>query len=346
MAETPVTQGTTELEPEGAMGFLDHLEELRQRIFNIAIFLVVAFLVCWGFSKPIYNFLSVPVSEELSKAKFMAVKATSRVQELKELENGKVVTFIFEKGVTVEKINIPTGTTVQAKIIRDPGQPIRMVTIQPIVIGKRILPEGFQLPSDLLPPDADPASQLVVHTVQGAFNLYVKVAFYAAIFFSIPYILYQIYIFVSPGLYEHEKSYVWPVIIMGTFFFLLGSTFGYYIAFPRACDFLIGEAENFQPFIEANEYFDLIITIIMGLGLVFEIPTVVYFLARLGLVTAGFLLKIWRFAVVAIMILAAVLSPTSDIPNMMIFAVPMLGLYYFSVGIAFVFNRPRREVAS
>jgi len=209
------------------------------------------------------------------------------------------------------------------------------------------VPEGFALPSaELLAAAPDPLGQLVVHTVQGAFNLYIKVAFYAAIFFSIPFALYQLYAFVAPGLYRHERAYVYPVLILGTGFFLLGAAFGYYIAFPRACLFLLDTAKDFQPMIEVNEYFDLIITIVLGLGIVFELPTVVFVLARLGLVTAGFLLRIWRLAVMIILVLAAIISPTSDIPNMMIFAVPMLALYFLSVGIAYVFGRPREADAS
>lgn len=346
MSDTVALKSTTEEEPEleGTMGFLEHLDELRQRIFYAAAFIMVTFVVCWAFSKPLYNFLSKPVTDALRDARLRKISSTENLATPAALADGATITFVFNSAVTVGKdVIIPAGTALQTRIARDPKGNRILVTTQTLIVGGHVLPEGFQLPvADVLTNTVDPNSQLVVHTVQGAFNLYVKVAFYGAVFFSIPFILYQIYAFVAPGLYPHERKYVWPILGMATFFFLLGSAFGYYIAFPRACQFLIGEAENFQPYIEVNEYFDLIITIVLGLGLVFEIPTIVFLLARIGLVTAGLLLKIWRVAILIIFILAAVISPTSDIPNMMVFAIPMLGLYYLSVGIAYFCGKARQ----
>ena len=101
-------------------------------------------------------------------------------------------------------------------------------------------------------------------------------------------------------------------------------------------------AGNFQPLINADEYFDLILFIMLGLGLVFQIPTVTYFLARLGLMTAGTLIKFWRYALIGIFIVAAVVSPTADIPNLLVFAAPMIALYVVSVGIAWIFYKKRQ----
>jgi sec-independent protein translocase protein TatC len=128
---------------------------------------------------------------------------------------------------------------------------------------------------------------------------------------------------------------------MGTLFFLLGAAFGYYIAFPRAALWLLELGSGFRPLIKANEYFDLIIIIVLGLGTVFQIPTITFFLARLGLVTPQQMIRPWRYALVGIAVLAAVISPTGDIPNMLVFALPMLVLYAFSIGIAWVFGKPR-----
>jgi sec-independent protein translocase protein TatC len=150
--------------------------------------------------------------------------------------------------------------------------------------------------------------------------------------------------FVAPGLYPHEKKYAWPIIVMASAFFLTGCSFAYYIAFPRAANFLLGVAAggNLRPLVTADDYFDLIIMIMLGLGIVFEIPTVTFFGSRLGLISPGFLLKVWRYAVIGIFIIAAVLSPTTDIPNLLVFAAPMLLLYFVSVGIAWVFHRKRQ----
>jgi sec-independent protein translocase protein TatC len=210
-----------------------------------------------------------------------------------------------------------------------------------------VIPAGFTVPRELVKATAalkGPDGQLVVGNVQGAFNLYIKVSFYAAIFFGVPFILTQAWGFVSPGLYPHEKKYAVPFILLASVFFLLGTAFAYYIAFPRAANFLLGVATggNLRPLVSAEEYFDLILTIMLGLGLVFEIPTVTLLLSLLGLVTPGLLLRVWRYAVVVILIIAAVLSPTTDVPNLLVFAAPMLVLYFLSVGIAWAFYRKRR----
>jgi sec-independent protein translocase protein TatC len=156
----------------------------------------------------------------------------------------------------------------------------------------------------------------------------------------------QLWFFISPGLYEHEKKSVFPFVSMGTVFFLLGAIFAYYIAFPRAVSFFLTVSQQFRPMIEVNEYFDLIFTIVLGLGLVFEIPTIVYFLARFGLITPQFMLRFWRHATVLIFIVAAVVSPTTDIPNLLVFALPMEALYFLSVGIAWAFGKPRQKLAA
>jgi sec-independent protein translocase protein TatC len=126
--------------------------------------------------------------------------------------------------------------------------------------------------------------------------------------------------------------------------FGLGVFFAYEVAFPAACDYLIGlGGDNFRPLINADEYFDLILFIMLGLGLVFQIPTVTLLLSRLGLITAGTLIRVWRHAVLIIFVLAAVMSPTADIPNMLVFAAPMLALYVVSIVIAWFFHRRRRS---
>lgn len=339
----PLAAPPDEVEEAGTMGFLDHLDELRRRIFYVVAFVAVAFIVCWGFADAIYGFLAKPVAEALRASRLAQVKGNAPLSSPAELPDDAQVVYVFGAGVVIDGVTIPPGTTVPARVKRDAQGRRTLETAQTLVVNQRVVPEGFPLPTaELFAAVPDPLGQLVVHTVQGAFNLYIKVAFYAAIFFSIPFALYQMYAFVAPGLYRHERAYIYPVLILGTGFFLLGAAFGYYVAFPQACLFLLGTAKDFQPLIEVNEYFDLIITIVLGLGLVFELPTIVFVLARLGLVTAGFLLRVWRVAVMAILVLAAIISPTSDIPNMMIFAVPMLALYFLSVGIAFVFGR-RRE---
>ncbi|MEP7274469.1 MAG: twin-arginine translocase subunit TatC, partial [Acidobacteriota bacterium] len=224
------------------------------------------------------------------------------------------------------------------------------VTAEPLLINKTLIPTPSDLPGVFGEPvlaKGGSGTGLILGTVQGAFTLYMRVALYAAIAFAIPFLFYQLWAFVSPGLYHHEKKYIGPVLFMASIFFIIGATFAYKVAFPAACDYLIGLqiAGGFQTLINAEEYLDLILIIMLGLGLVFQIPVVAFILGRIGLITPRMLWRSWRYAIVIIAIAAAVITPTADAFNMMIFAAPMLGLYFFSILVVWIFGRPRRSDA-
>jgi sec-independent protein translocase protein TatC len=173
------------------------------------------------------------------------------------------------------------------------------------------------------------------------FLLYMKVAFLAALFLASPFVLYQAWAFISPGLYPKERRYALPFILFATIFFLLGGAFGYYVGFPTACRFLLGIAEGFQPALRIGALFSFESKIVLGMGLVFELPTVIYFLARLGLVTAGFLWRQFKYAILIIFIVAAVITPTPDMVTQCVFAAPMILLYLIGILVAHFFGRAR-----
>jgi sec-independent protein translocase protein TatC len=175
------------------------------------------------------------------------------------------------------------------------------------------------------------------------FNLYLKVGMVAGLFLASPLVLYQVWLFISPGLYRHEKRYVMPFLASTVGLFLAGGYFGYRLVYPAALDFLIGYGGDFRPMITIGEYTDLFLTVILGLGLVFEMPILIFFLALMGVVNAGFLWRNLRYAILVIFFLAAVLTPTTDIVNMCIFAAPMIGLYVISIGIAWLVHPKRRK---
>lgn len=329
------------------MSFLEHLDELRSRLVRSAIAIAVMFVVGWIFADRIFNFLSVPVTAALAEAKAaqQTQVASGGMTDLLSIAPGTEIQYTFKAPVQIDGVEIPAGTTIAARIDEAEGGFRSIVPTRPWGVGQRVFPEGSPLPADLVSKAtyAQPGDRLVVETVQGTFNLYVKVAFYTAIVFAMPFLLLQIWGFIAPGLYSHERSYVVPFVGLGSICFGLGVFFAYKIAFPAACKYLIElGAGNFQPLINADEYFDLILFIMLGLGLVFQIPTVTYFLARLGLVTAGMLIKFWRYALIGIFIVAAVVSPTADIPNLLVFAAPMIALYTVSVAIAWFFHRKRK----
>ncbi len=192
----------------------------------------------------------------------------------------------------------------------------------------------------------DPA-RLLVLGVPDAFLLYMKVAALAALFLSAPWILGEIWGFVSPGLYRRERRWALPFIFLGSGFFLGGGAFGFYVAFPFAIDFLIQMAGDFDLGITVERYFRFLMTVILGLGVMFEMPILIFLLSQIGVVTPRFLMRHFRWAVLAIFFLAAVITPTPDVFNLCIFALPTLALYLLGVFAAWVAQkaRSRREEA-
>ena len=243
------------------MSFLDHLEELRRRIFNCLIAVVVGFLACWTYADEIYAGLARPL----------------------------------------------TG------ILRELKMDDHLVYTNPVA----------------------------------PFNLYVHMAVLAGVFVASPFILYQVWAFISPGLYRHERRYAVPFIFLCSGLFITGGAFAYAIAFPAALRFLLTFGGQFRPMITVNEYFSLALTIILGMALVFELPILLLFLSFLRLVTPRFLIRNFRYAVLLIFIVAAVITPTPDIPTMMLFALPLIGLYLFGTGLSYLVlrMRSRREAS-
>jgi sec-independent protein translocase protein TatC len=252
---TELTSDTDQPEPEtGKMSFLEHLDELRKRLVRVAAYIALGFAVCLFFSKIIYDFLAVPVTQALP-----------------------------------------------------------------------------------------PGSKLVFLKLTEPFIMYMKVAFIGGIFLSIPFTLYEVWKFIAPGLYRKEKKYIVPFLFSSVFLFVLGGAFCYYIVLPPSCKFLIKLGQSFTPNITIDEYFDMANMMILGFGLVFEMPVLAGFLSIFGLVTAGFLWNKFKYAMVGIVILAAILSPTGDAFNLMLWSAPMVLLYIISIGVAAIFGYRRKK---
>lgn len=232
------------------MSLLEHLDELRRRLFYSAIAIVVAFAVCWAFAKRIFSWLERPIMEVLP-----------------------------------------------------PGEKLSFINL------------------------AEP------------FMLYIKVALLAGIFLASPVVLAQLWLFLKPGLYQRERRLALPFIFFCTLFFVAGGYFGYAVAFPMVVRFLLGMGEDFQQVIAIQPYFSMMSKILLGLGLVFEMPMLIFFLARLGIVNARQLLGAFRWAVLLIFVVAAIITPTPDVATQTVFAVPMILLYLLGVVVAAIFGR-------
>jgi sec-independent protein translocase protein TatC len=221
---------------------------------------------------------------------------------------------------------VSPGTSVQAKVTRDVMGNIGLFTDEAIFTSNAILPKGIRLPVDFDGKDLNDASaeeRMIVTTAQEPFTLYVTVSLYAAIAVSIPFLLWHIWGFISPALYRHERSYATPFIALSSISFVGGAAFAYYILFPPAVKYLLGLGEDFRLMLRATDYFEFITLIMLAMGIIFQMPAITYVLSRIGLVSAALLIKSWKIALVVILIVAAVVSPTGDIPNLMLFATPM-----------------------
>ena len=189
---------------------------------------------------------------------------------------------------------------------------------------------------------------MVFLTPTEPFNLTVKIAFLTSLFIASPFIMAQIWLFVSPGLYKHERRYALPFILSSSLLFVAGGLFGYIVAFPFALQYLVqwGRDLGLNPVISAREYFDLFVMVELGLGVVFEIPAVIFILSRIGLVTPRFLITNFKYAILIVFVVAAIITPSSDIPNLMIMAVPMILLYLLGIIVAFLFGKKRTKETS
>ena len=166
-----------------------------------------------------------------------------------------------------------------------------------------------------------------------------KASLLAAIFLAFPVILYQFWAFVAPGLYKHEKRWVAPFLFFGTLCFVLGGYFAYEVALPIAAGWLIRLGGDFTASLTLRSAFQFESRLMLGMGIVFEMPVVIVFLSRIGVVTPQFLLKYFRHAVFIIAVLAAVITPTGDMATMSVFAGPMVLLYLIGIGLAWIFQK-------
>lgn len=187
------------------------------------------------------------------------------------------------------------------------------------------------------------SQQLIYLNPTEPFNVYLKIALMAGVFLASPFLLYQVWMFISPGLYRHEKRYVLPFVISTVALFVAGGFFAYRIVYPQALEFLVGYGAQFKAMITVTEYTDLFLTVMLGLGLIFELPVLAFFLSFMGVISARWLWKNLRYSILVIFVIAAIITPTTDIVNMCVFAAPMIGLYLLSIGIAAMVHPSRRK---
>ncbi len=181
-------------------------------------------------------------------------------------------------------------------------------------------------------------SKLAYTELSEPFMLYIKLSFFTSLFLSSPFVFHQLWLFISPALYKKEKKYFLPFVFLSTMSFIGGGFFGYYIVFPLACDFFLQIGQDFNAIIKISSYFTFSFRIILGIAIIFEMPALVFLLTKLNLLNSRILIKYFKYAVVLIFVIAAVITPTPDMITQSVFAFPMILLYAISILIAKIFE--------
>ncbi len=173
-----------------------------------------------------------------------------------------------------------------------------------------------------------------------AFFLYLKIAALAGLVLASPWVLWQVWLFVAPGLYSHEKRFAIPFVLLSTIFFVAGALFSHYVVFPVAWRFFASFSTDYMLFMpKIQSVFSLYVKMLLAFGLIFQLPTLVFFLARMGVVTPRLMIRYFKYAVLVAFIAAAVLTPTPDAVTQTLMAVPIILLYLISVVIAWIFQK-------
>lgn len=187
-----------------------------------------------------------------------------------------------------------------------------------------------------------PGTTLIFTSYPEAFFIYLKLAIVCGIFISSPVVLYEIWAFVAPGLYEHEKRLALPFIVLSSAFFVSGGLFGYFIAFPAAFKFFASFGNEYLRLLpNVSEYFNLTIHLLLGFGIAFELPVFMALLGMIGVIDAKMLQKNRRYAILINFILAAILTPTPDIMNQLILAIPLMLLYEISILLVWIIGKKK-----
>jgi sec-independent protein translocase protein TatC len=184
-----------------------------------------------------------------------------------------------------------------------------------------------------------PGDKLAYTRLTAPFFLYMKVAFFAGLFVASPVVLLQVWLFIAPGLYKRERRYAAPFIIFASLFFILGGYFGFSYILPGTCKFFVETGKQFKQMITIDDYFSFSSMIVLASGGIFETPILIFFLARLGIVTPAFLMQKLKYAIVLSFIIAAIVTPTPDMVTQTALAVPMIVLYLLGVAVAYLFGK-------
>jgi len=315
-----------------------HLVELRKRLGLSVLSVFIAFVIAFTFHNSILSWITQPLNNALAEV--------GRIIESQDKATWKMKT--AEQNTTTQ--NNPTQNA--AMKLQDRLQEASKIADSKLsILLKEAAQAASELSQTLKSMDLNQTQQkhksfegkITTHQVGGAFFVALKVSFFAGLLGALPFILYQLWLFVAPGLYSNEKKMVIPFVVGGSIMFFIGVLFAYYIVTPFGFQFLITFGSFlYTPFINIEDYVGFFTKIMLGFGVAFELPVFAYFLALLGLVTDRTLIDFFKYAVVIIFVLAALLTPP-DILTQLLMAAPLVLLYGVSILIVRMVNPAQKE---
>ena len=310
-----------------------HLAELRTRIFISVVALVAGFVLSFIFYKPILDWVTAPletalhqVNKKVQKSKEGQWSVANKDENFTIVKEQNVTKSLVDRAITnAQAILDSNSSTKNEKIL---ANSIKELALHTKTLAKQDSGAGGSVLW----------GSVTTNQIGGVFMVALKVSLYSAIFLALPIILWQMWLFVAPGLYENEKKMALPFLIGTTIMFAIGVLFAYYIVTPFGFQFLITfGAFLYTPLINIEDYIGFFAKILFGFGLAFELPMVVYFLASIKLITEKSLMDFFKYAIVAIFIIAALLTPP-DVITQLLMAAPLILLYGVSILVAKVIN--------
>jgi sec-independent protein translocase protein TatC len=317
-----------------------HLAELRKRLGLSVLSIFIAFIIAFIFHNGILTWITQPLNDALTEV--------GRIIETQDKASWKVQT--DEHNITTVQVkqseSSKIATTLQNRLEEAAGitdQKLSLLLKEAAAAAKELSTVLQKEDGDSLSPHNNFNGQITTHQVGGAFFVALKVSFFAGLLGAMPFILYQLWLFVAPGLYSNEKKMAIPFVVGGSVMFFIGVIFAYYIVTPFGFQFLITfGAFLYTPLINIEDYVGFFTKIMFGFGLAFELPVFAYFLALLGLVTDRTLIDFFKYAIVIIFVAAALLTPP-DILTQLLMAAPLIILYGVSIFIVRAVNPAPKE---
>jgi sec-independent protein translocase protein TatC len=317
-----------------------HLAELRKRLGLSVLSIFIAFIIAFIFHNGILTWITQPLNDALTEV--------GRIIETQDKASWKMQT--DEQNITTVKVEKSESSQIATTLQNRLNEAAAIADKKLSVLLKEAAAAAKELSAVLQKKDGDSLSphnsfngQITTHQVGGAFFVALKVSFFAGLLGAMPFILYQLWLFVAPGLYSNEKKMAIPFVAGGSVMFFIGVMFAYYVVTPFGFQFLITfGAFLYTPLINIEDYVGFFTKIMFGFGLAFELPVFAYFLALLGLVTDRTLIDFFKYAIVIIFVAAALLTPP-DILTQLLMAAPLIILYGVSIFIVRAVNPAPKE---